>query len=230
MKWFKHENTFNNPKIILLTDRHGTLGYGVYFLILELLAEHIETNNNSEWGFLPETYTKFPEVLAKQLHIDKENLSKIIKTCYNIGLFEKKGERLYCKKILERCDRYTELLIKQNKKTVHKVVENVHKVVESTPRIEENRIDKKRLDKNTKDKIIENTLSYLQNIPENHLQDYIKELNVTKEQVIGKAKELHNYCTYKHKSYSNYKLFLWNALKRDFKSTSTKYKVGVVQV
>ena len=76
----------------------------------------------------------------------------------------------------------------------------------------------------------ERHLKYLIQIPEEHIQGYVRELGVTKEQVEGKAKELYNYCTYKHKSYSNYKLFLWNALKRDFKTNSNKYRVGVVQV
>lgn len=76
----------------------------------------------------------------------------------------------------------------------------------------------------------ERHLNYLLEIPEKHIQEYIKEIGVNKDQILSKAKELHNYCSYKHKSYSNYKLFLWNALKKDFKPAFNKYKVGVAKL
>ena len=79
----------------------------------------------------------------------------------------------------------------------------------------------------TKD-IPEHHLKYLIEIPEEHIENYIKELSVTREQILSKAKELHNYCQYKRKNYANYKLFLWNALKRDFSVKPSRYKVGKI--
>jgi hypothetical protein len=167
MKWFRHENTFNNPKITLLKTRHGAVGYGIYFSILELISEHIEPTNESEWGYLPVTYTKFLEVLARHLYVDAETLNAVLATCYEVDLLENRDGRIYCDQILERCDRYTELLMKQKEqkskeaeqkkeqsshkkeKTVHKMVEEVHKNVESVPIIEEN---KKRTEKEQKRK------------------------------------------------------------------------------
>ena len=151
MKWFKHENTFNNPKIMLLTSRHGAVAYGAYFMILELLSENIEPSNIEEWGFLPETYSKYPEILAQQLKLNKDELEEILASCYELDLFELRDNRLYCGKIIERCDRYTELILKQKDKNTKDLPQDVHKIQKSTPRIEENRREKKRLEENRKD-------------------------------------------------------------------------------
>lgn len=208
MKWFKHENTFNNPKIMLLTSRHGIEGFGVYFAILELLSEHIENNNSEEWGYLPETYSKYPEVLATQLHLDVEKLNDILKTCYEVKLFEEVNERLYCAKILERCDRYTDLLIKQKE---HKNKKTVHKVVESTPRIEEK---KNRKEKEQK-KIEKITHSKIEELTEIDLQDIATDYQTTLPHVLSCLDDLKNYCDRTGKTYKDYKAALRNFVKKN---------------
>ena len=114
--------------------------------------------------------------------------------------------------------------------TINKKVNVINK--KANPHLQKSDIQKKKetITKETITKEIpEHHLDYLLKIPEEHILKYTEELGVTKEQVIDKAKELHNYCIYRHKSYSNYKLFLWNALKRDFKG-SNKYRVGVAKI
>ena len=51
MKWFKHDtNTFSNPQVEMLKEKHGVAGYGVYFQLVELIAGAIDKDNLSEWG------------------------------------------------------------------------------------------------------------------------------------------------------------------------------------
>lgn len=116
MKWFKHENTFNNAKIEMLTDKHGILGYGIYFRTLELIASAIEESNPEEWGYLPSIYTT--QYLAKKLQTSEEALDSVFETCFELGLLETKDGNIYCSKVLERCDDYTQRLLKQNEKKV----------------------------------------------------------------------------------------------------------------
>ncbi len=135
MKWFKHEDTFNNPKIEMLTDKHGIAGYGVYFRTLELIAKAIEESNVDEWGYLPEFYTN--QYLAKKLQVSEEDLREIFNSCVILNLFELRGERVFCQKVLERCDDYTQRLLNQSKKKVG---------TKSEESPTKNRIDKKRIE------------------------------------------------------------------------------------
>ncbi len=116
MKWFKHENTYNNPKIEMLTDKHGIVGYGVYFRTLELIASAIDESNQDEWGYLPAIYTS--QYLAKKLQVSEEDLENILATCYELKLLELQEGNVFCQKVLERCDDYTQRLLNQSKKKV----------------------------------------------------------------------------------------------------------------
>lgn len=138
MKWFKHENTFNNAKIEMLTDKHGAVAYAVYFRTLELIASEVDESNPDDWGYLPELYTT--QYLAKKLQVDEQTLSEIFHTCTELNLWEVVSDRIYCPAILERCDDYTQRLLAQSRKKVG---------TKSEESPTKNRIDKNRLDKNT---------------------------------------------------------------------------------
>ena len=125
MKWFKHENTFNNPKIEVLTELWGIEGYGVYFSLLELIASHIETDNQDAWGYMPEEYGS--RYLAKKLHIAEDKLDNIILECIRLKLFEDHEGKIFCPKILERCDDYTQRLVKQSTTNSEQTTKKVEK-------------------------------------------------------------------------------------------------------
>ena len=59
-------------------------------------------------------------------------------------------------------------------------------------------------------------ISYLQAVPESDMESLRTGIKVTPEQIRSKAEDLYNYCRSKNKSYSDYRAFLRNALKRDF--------------
>lgn len=168
MKWFKHENTFNNAKIEMLTDKHGIVGYGVYFRVLELVALAIDESNPEEWGYLPSIYTT--DYLAKKLQTDKETLENILSTCHDLELLEYTDKKVYCPKILERCDDYTQRLLKQ---TPNKVGTKS----EESPT--KNRIDKIRIDKN----INNNKTAVAVSGSTNELISYFKDINPNYERL-----------------------------------------------
>ncbi len=107
MKWFKHDtNTFSNPKIEMLKEKHGVAGYGVYFQLVELIASAVDKDNVDDWGYLPDVYSM--EYLAKKFCVDINLLQEIIDTCISLKLIEKRKERIFCPKVLNRCDEFIE--------------------------------------------------------------------------------------------------------------------------
>lgn len=82
--------------------------------------------------------------------------------------------------------------------------------------LEENRIDKNRKEekKNIKEKP---SASYLISIPQEDIDEFVKRFDIYPKQVISLGESLKLYCESKGKRYSNYKSFLLNAIKRDFK-------------
>lgn len=82
-------------------------------------------------------------------------------------------------------------------------------------RVEESREEKKR-EKSVPDKP-ELHISYLKNLPEEDLKDFTYRFDASPKQIQSKAEDLSNYCEAKGKKYKNYRAFLINALKKDFK-------------
>lgn len=107
MKWFKHDtNTFSNPKIEMLKEKHGIAGYGVYFQLVELIASAVDKENVDDWGYLPDVYSM--EYLAKKFCVDLNLLEDILQSCSSLKLIEKRKEKIFCPKVLDRCDEFIE--------------------------------------------------------------------------------------------------------------------------
>lgn len=97
--------------------------------------------------------------------------------------------------------------------------------IETDKRYKRNtRGEEKRGDKNRIDKSI-----YLSNIPKEDIEYCLKRFIITERQLKSKAEDLLNYCKQKGRWYSDYRAFLINALKKDFKerdelTPTSKYK------
>ena len=71
LKWFKHSSTaLNDAKIEKLIMKYGIEGYGVYFAIVEMIAQEIDTNKVS--CELEHDY----ELLAYKFRVDKKRLEE----------------------------------------------------------------------------------------------------------------------------------------------------------
>lgn len=82
---------------------------------------------------------------------------------------------------------------------------------------EEKRREEKRSEDKGSEERPESTLSYLENIPEVDMKTFTDRFVVSPGGVRSKAEDLKLYCQRKRKTYANYRAFLLNALKRDFK-------------
>jgi len=69
---------------------------------------------------------------------------------------------------------------------------------------------------------INKTIKYLNNIPESDIKEFISRFVATEKEIKNKAESLKLYCESKGRRYSNYRSFLLNALKRDFKERGEK--------
>lgn len=72
-----------------------------------------------------------------------------------------------------------------------------------------------------------NSQSYLLNIPQTDIEQITSEFELTAKQLTAKGETLHDYCLAHGKRYKNYKAFLLNAIRKDFKKRPPKPKVLV---
>jgi len=59
-------------------------------------------------------------------------------------------------------------------------------------------------------------IDFLQNIPNEVIQEFSEKFNCYEADIQGKGEDLYNYCLAKGKKYKDYKAFLRNAVKKDF--------------
>lgn len=157
MKYLQHEsNARNDIKIKHLRRKFGIVGYGVYFIMLEVIAENVKPDNHDQWGYVDEYYDV--ATLADEAGVDPEELREILQYCNKLKLFEKKDEKLYCKSILKRLDEYSQV-IQRNAQRRSKIGKKPT-TSESLPsqsgekRVEENRIEKNKIKENKKEESV----------------------------------------------------------------------------
>jgi predicted regulator of amino acid metabolism with ACT domain len=73
-------------------------------------------------------------------------------------------------------------------------------------------------------------LSFLKEIPEEVITEFIEKFKVEKANIITKANALYDYCEAKGKRYKNYKAFLANTLRKDFGERPPKTKKPVYEL
>lgn len=90
--YFQHDyNARNDDKILELRSIFGAEGYGVYWMILESMAETIDGKLNlSLLGGLSLGYG-----------VSKGRLSEIVEFCVNVGLFEREMQFFFSKRMVE---------------------------------------------------------------------------------------------------------------------------------
>jgi len=70
----------------------------------------------------------------------------------------------------------------------------------------------------------ESKLTYLLNIPQNDLEQITNDFELTVKQLQAKGETLHSYCQAHGKKYKNYRAFLLNAIRKDFKKRPERVK------
>jgi hypothetical protein len=69
------------------------------------------------------------------------------------------------------------------------------------------------------------SVSYLQNLPQSDIDEFCARFDISESRLKSKAEELLNYTKMYRKKYADYKAFLLNALKRDFKPRTIKAEI-----
>lgn len=216
MKWFKHETSDRNKvEAKLIKAKFGVEGYGIYMSLLEVIGETIEQDNFKDWGHVDAMHDI--TTLADECCVTPEKLKEFLTFCDQKGIFEKHKGRLFSRLILRRLDEWAERINSaRNRSGVTR--ESLGSGSGATrARVEESRVEEKRVEKSTAPAKPEASVSYLRSIPEEDLKEFTYRFDASPKQVTSKAEDLVNYCEAKGKRYKNYRSFLINALKKDFK-------------
>ena len=159
------------------------------------------------------------ETLGKCVGISKQAIHSILKKLYDKGYLEKQEET---KHIRANSCWYNVVIStkndmnKQGKETLP-IVKKVYPdgkeslLCDGKESLHYNNISNNNINN------IERTISYLEEIPQEDIQYFTREFDLTERQLKNKAEELADYCRAKGRKYSNYKAFLRNAIRKDFK-------------
>ena len=115
MRWFKHISTSqNDEKMSELMDKFGAEGYGVWWLILERIAEQMDETSR--------TFVRLSvKVWAKSCRISAKNFQNIVKFLESSGIFLLKFENEYltinCPNLSKYRDEWSKKKIKNSVKT-----------------------------------------------------------------------------------------------------------------
>lgn len=112
MKWFKHETQDRNTLTSkLLRSRYGAAGYGVYMMLIEIVAENV-ADDPKTWGMVDSRHTM--ETLAIECGVEVEWLREFLQFCNKQQIFLKKSKKLFWPSIKTRLDNWTNDKTKKN--------------------------------------------------------------------------------------------------------------------
>jgi hypothetical protein len=213
MKWFKHETSDRNKvESKLIKAKFGIEGYGIYISLLEVIGENIEGHNQKDWGHVNGMHDI--TTLADECCVTPDKLREFLKFCDDRGIFQKRHKKLYSPLILDRLDEFA-MRVQRGVGVTPDSLRTESRL--SPARVEEKRVEEKRVEKTTAPDKPERSINYLRSLPEEDLKEFAYRFDASPKQVQSKAEDLLNYCSAKGKVYKNYKAFLINALKKDFK-------------
>lgn len=102
--YFSHDsNARNDEKILCLRADYGMEGYGIFWVLIEMMFENRETRLSH----------KLTKGIAYSLNIDPQLVINIINSCIEYGLFASDGEYFWSESLRERKREY---INKRNKK------------------------------------------------------------------------------------------------------------------
>jgi uncharacterized phage protein (TIGR02220 family) len=107
--YFSHDsNARNDTKILSMRCDYGLDGYGMYWVIIEVLREE------TDYKLKLDKHTF--RALAMQMHMDHETVKKFIEDCINeYGLFQSDGETFWTESLLQRMEKVENIRAKRRK-------------------------------------------------------------------------------------------------------------------
>lgn len=199
MKWFKHQSdAYSNLKHQQVLADYGLSGYGFFWVCVEFIAQQGINNRIKS----DKNWKKTLSFITRE---SEEEIEKLLFSFASVGLIDEKALKnkdLFIPKMRDYSDEYTDKIRRKSRQGRDNVG------------LEEKRIDKNRREEETP---LIRSIKYLSELPENDLQEFTTRFVARSEEVKSKAEDLRLYCEQKGKKYLNYRSFLINALKRDFK-------------
>lgn len=121
MKWFKHFSDANrDPKLISLIDEFGFEGYGMWWIICEVVADQYQANGNPELETSDKGWRKLTGIYPQKF-------KKVVTFLEKVGLlsvtFTEKGAKVCIDKMQEFKDNHTRNLQATYKQEVEEEVE-----------------------------------------------------------------------------------------------------------
>jgi DNA-binding transcriptional ArsR family regulator len=152
--------------------------------------------------------------LGECIGVSEQSVHSILKKLYDKGYIEKQEET---KHVRASSKWYDTVVLMKSKINTKESLATLKKVEPDTKESLAQDTKESLVNNNIRDnnKII-NTLSYLEEIPEEDIKEFVSEYNITPKQLKEKAESLSDYCRYKGRKYRNYKAFLRNAIRKEF--------------
>jgi len=150
VKWFKHDaNAAIDSKLQRIKLKYGMEGYGLYWYLLECIARTVESHN------LTFELEEDAELISAATGIHHERCEEMMRYMVSIKLFELSQGRIFCLKMADRTDEYTQKLIRnaQQLPSLPEAPDSVPTKSRQCPdkvppnRTEQNRTEQKRIDK-----------------------------------------------------------------------------------
>jgi hypothetical protein len=150
MQWFKHNSDARNSlKLRKVRRKYGADGYAIYWFCLEAIAHDVDKDN------LTFNLKEDSETIGFELAIQEKRVDEIMRYMIDIGLFESSNNVITCLKLAERLDKSMTNSPKMRKwlgdkgsEQVSKSVMTLSDNVSTCHELEENRIDKIRIEEN----------------------------------------------------------------------------------
>lgn len=126
MKWFeKHTTDRNDLDARQIRQEFGTVGYGVYEILQQIVAENMEGDDISEWGYVSKDWD-MPK-LAEEVGLPIDEFRSFITFCNDRFIIEKRNGRMFLPKLLERMNEYAKKQYRRNKSKKSKYPDNPDK-------------------------------------------------------------------------------------------------------
>ena len=226
MEWYKHDASATQDakikKLLMYSERvagSGVYGYAVYFHCLELIAGDISVNN------ITFQLEHDSEIIADDLRIrgtgsksGRDIVEELMLYMIDLGLFENNSGSITCIKLLKRLD--TSMTSNVKFREIITKAKQHHDLV-MTPsckkRLDEIRIDKKRVSKTTHETGVPINETTYQSL----LEDY------GKATTDGYIQRVADYCAAHGKKYKDYSAAARNWMRRDEQEGKLQRRVKV---
>lgn len=211
--YFPHDiNAHNDEKILVLRARHGMDGYGIFWIIVEMMHE-------TKDGYLDPVLVA--EGMSYQYKIDITLINRVITTCIDIGLFRKRKNKITSRRVqqnkkeLEEYRKKKSLAGKKGMISRWKYNKAITDDNNTITKHNKGKESKEKESKVNKISIVPAKYSSIKDITEIDIEEIAEKYKVPIGFVRLQLEKMSNWSESKGKTYRNYRKGLMNWVLRD---------------